>query len=207
MPKLALMLALLGVRSFVSAQARQTITQPTEWFMFASNMKLSKKIGLTSDAQFRFSKNFEGMQHFVRSGLDVYVNPKFSFVPVGYMYVWNDRYGERPPAFADNEHRLWQQIFYKHPIGKWRFTHRLRLEQRFLQSHNAATGQDNGYNIFRNRLRYRVVGQMPIKGSTIVPKSFFMGVMNECFYSWGKDVSTYEIDQNRFFYGRRVPNQ
>lgn len=200
MYKFALIL-LVGLPSFLCAQSRQAITQPTEWFMFASNMKLSKKVGFTFDAQFRFSQSFEGMQHFVRNGLDVYVNQKFSFVPIGYMYVWNYQYGERPPAFADNEHRIWQQVFYKHPIGKWRFTHRFRLEQRFLQSHNSTTGEDNGYNIFRNRLRYRLVAQVPLKGDAITPKSFFTGVMNEAFYSWGKGVSTYEVDQNRFFTG------
>lgn len=182
-------------------QPRQVITQPTEWLMFTSNMKLSKHIGFTFDAQFRFSQRFEAMQHFVRNGLDVYVSDKFSFVPIGYMYVWNYRYGERPPAFADNEHRLWQQVFYKHPVGKWRLNHRLRLEQRLIQLHDANTGEDKGYDIFRNRLRYRVVSQVPLRGAAIVPKSFFAGVMNECFYSWGKDVTTDEIDQNRFFTG------
>jgi len=188
----------------ICAQSRQVITQPTEWFMLTSNIKLSKRVGFTFDAQFRFSKNFENMQHFVRNGLDVYVNKQFSFVPVGYMYVWNFRYGELPSKFADNEHRIWQQVFYKHPIGKWRLTHRLRLEQRFLQSHSLSpTGEeiDNGYNIFRNRIRYRVVAQYPLQGETIQPKSFFVGGMNELFYSWGKDVKTYEMDQNRFFAG------
>ncbi len=185
-------------------QSRQVITQPTEWFMLTSNIKLTQRIGFTFDAQFRFSQNFVGMQHFVRNGLDVYVNKKFSFVPVGYMYVWNYRYGELPSRFVDNEHRIWQHAFYKHPIGKWRLNHRLRLEQRFLQSHSlSTTGEeiDNGFNIFRNRLRYRVVAQRPLKGETIQPKSFFVGGMNEFFYSWGKDVSTYELDQNRFFTG------
>ncbi|MFM8741351.1 MAG: DUF2490 domain-containing protein [Cytophagales bacterium] len=201
MSKFVFLIVLLAISPFIIAQSHQTITQSTEWFMLASNMKLSKKVGFTFDAQFRFSQNFEGMQHFVRNGLDVYVNQRLSLVPIGYMYVWNYRYGERPPAFADNEQRIWQQVFYKHPIGKWRVTHRLRLEQRFLQSHNSITGEDNSYNIFRNRLRYRLVGQVPLKGNNIVPKSFFTGVMNEAFYSWGKDVSTYEIDQNRFFTG------
>jgi hypothetical protein len=187
-----------------SAQSRQVITQPTQWFMITSNIKLSNRVGFTFDAQFRFSQSFEGMQHFVRNGLDIYVNKKFSFVPLGYMYVWNYRYGELPSRFADNEHRLWQQLSYKHAAGKWRFNHRLRLEQRFLQSHSlSTTGEeiDNGYNIFRNRIRYRLVVQFPLQGSSIQPKSFFAGGMNESFYSWGKDVSTYEIDQNRFFVG------
>lgn len=204
MKRFALFCLWVSVVSLSNAQSRQSITQPTEWFMLASNMKLSKKIGFTFDAQFRFSQSFEAMQHFVRNGIEVYVTPQFSFVPVGYMYVWNYQYGERPSTFADNEQRIWQQVFYKHPVGKWRFTHRLRLEQRFLQSHTKLqTGGEinNGYNIFRNRIRYRLVVQVPLRGATIAPKSLFAGAMNECFYSWGKDVNTYEIDQNRFFTG------
>jgi Protein of unknown function (DUF2490) len=186
------------------AQVRNVVTQPTEWFMLTSNMKLSNRAGFTFDAQFRFSKNFEGMQHFVRNGLEIYINKKFTFVPIGYMYVWNYQYGELPSRFADNEHRLWQQVFYKHSIGKWRINHRLRFEQRFLQSHSlSSTGEeiDNGYNVFRNRLRYRLLAQYPLKGSSIQPESFFVGGMNEAFYSWGKDVTTQEIDQNRVFIG------
>lgn len=68
-------------------QFRQIVTQHTEWFMLTSNIKLTQRIGFTFDAQFRFSQNFVGMQHFVRNGLDVSVNKKFSFVPVGYMYL------------------------------------------------------------------------------------------------------------------------
>jgi len=50
---------------------RQVVNQSLQWVSLNSNIKLSRKLGLTLDGQFRFAE-FGNMQHMLRAGMDYY---------------------------------------------------------------------------------------------------------------------------------------
>jgi Protein of unknown function (DUF2490) len=195
----------LLISSFhLSAQPglKQVVTQPTEWFVLNSAIKFHKKVGFTFDGQLRFVRGLENAQHFVRNGLEIYITPKLSIVPIGYMYVWNFRYGEQPTTYANNEQRIWQQLLYRHSISKFLFSHRFRMEQRFIEKRYAdASGMiiNDGFDTYLNRIRYRLQVQFPLNKEKIESGALFAVVSDEIFYSWGSTVTFSHPDQNRIY--------
>jgi len=193
-----------GVSQAYSQPAdRQIVNQPLEWFSVTTNLKLNKTFSLVGEGQFRFVGDLEPMQFQVRTAVEIKLTDHFSFVPAGYVYTWNDKYGKQPTTYVNNEHRFWQQIFYKHSLGKFKVDHRVRVEERFIQSHSTNTEGivvDEGYTNKQFRFRYRLMAKMPF-GEKIVPKSYFASVYDEVFVSRGEHVTYYDPDQNRVFAG------
>ena len=184
------------------SDGREIVTQPTEWFALNSNIKLHKRFGFAFDGQLRFVQDLQNYQHYLRNGLEVYITPKLSIVPVGYMYVWNFKYGKQPAAYANNEQRIWQQVLYRHSYKKLFFAHRFRMEERFIQKrHPGTNGEEvyDGYDTYLNRIRYRLQIQFPLNKPKIEPGAWFIGVFDELFYSWGKGITRNKPDQNRMY--------
>lgn len=189
---------------FAQSSDRQKVNQSAQWLGITANTKISKRLTLVLEGQFRQVGNFDPQQYQLRAALDVKINDHFSIAPLGYVYTWNYRYGKQPAAFANNEHRIWQQICYKHTIGSLYVDHRLRLEERFIESHT--TGIDGrvtneGYVNKQTRFRYKLTARLPLNGSKIGPKSYFLSVYDEIFVSRGERVTYYDPDQNRVFAG------
>lgn len=198
----------LALSSTMAFAQRAQVTQAMEWFGTSSAVKLSPKFGIYLDGQERFARGFENMQHQFRIAFDIYANNKLTITPVGYVYVWNFIYGEQPASVINNEHRIYQQIQYKHNIGKFFFTHRFRTEERMIQFHsgNAVDGyRDEGYDEnFQFRIRHRVWVNRPFKGEKVEPKSWYMAALVEAFMSWGDPqyiTFTSKLDQFRLFTG------
>jgi hypothetical protein len=188
--------------AFSQSPSRAIVTQPTEWFALNSNIKLHKKFGFAFDGQLRLVQGFESSQHYVRNGLEIYVTPKLSIVPIGYMYVRNFQYGKQPALFVNNEQRIWQQIIYRHNYRNLFFAHRFRFEERFVQKHHAGPDGmvvNDGYETFLKRIRYRLQVQIPLNKEKIEPGTWFVGIFDELFYSWGTPITFHKPDQNRIY--------
>ncbi len=192
------LLALLSTP--VQAQTRDRVNQGVEWLGISSVVKLSPRFGVFVDGQFRFARQLENMQHMLRFSLDYNVNSKFSVSPIGYSFIWNYKYGVQPVTIINNEHRLYQQLQYKHAIGKFFFTHRFRTEERFIQNHTV--DPEGEYSNFQFRIRHRIWCSRPIGKDKIEPKTWYLAVFYEGFMSWGKLVTfDNKIDQSRLFFG------
>ena len=200
-------LLLTSLSSVVYAQSagRAVVNQPVQWFAATANLKLNKTLTAIVEAQYRYAGSFDPMQYQMRTALEVKLNSHFSIVPVGYVWTENFLYGKQPMTFKNNEHRIWEQVSYKHGFGRFKIDHRLRLEQRFIQVHSrTAEGSvaDEGFANRQNRLRYRLMAKVPLgAGREIAPKTLFAAAYEEVFYSWGKAVTFDEPDQNRLFAG------
>jgi len=200
---------LLLTCSIATAQAqpagRAVVNQPVQWFSAAANLKLSKTLTAIVEGQYRYAGSLDPMQYQARTGLEVRLNSHVSIVPVGYVWTENFLYGKQPMAFKNNEHRIWEQISYKHGIGRFKFDHRLRLEQRFLQVHTrTAEGAviDEGFTNRQGRLRYRFMAKVLLgHKKDFEAHTWYAAAYDEVFYSWGKAVTFHEPDQNRLFGG------
>lgn len=199
---------LMGFSGWLQAQPRQRVTQPIEWFAITSITKLTPKFGLTLDGQFRFAQSLNNMQDLLRFSLDYHHNAKWMFSPMGYARIFNYQYGEQPVAVVNNEHRLYQQIQFRHSKGKFFFVQRLRAEERFIQFHsgNAVDGFVNeGYGEnFQFRMRHRALMTYAINHDKLTPGTWHAVAFAEAFMSWGdKTYVTYtgKVDQLRLFSG------
>lgn len=199
---------LVIVPFFAQAQSRARVTQPVEWFAITSVTKFTPKLGMTLDGQFRYAQSFNPMQNLLRFSFDYHHNSKWMFSPIGYAHIFNYQYGEQPVAVVNNEHRLYQQVQFKHSKRRFFFVQRLRAEERFIQFHsgNPTDGFINeGYDKnFQFRIRHRALMTYAIKRDKIEPGAWHAVTFAEAFMSWGNEpyVSfTGKIDQLRLFAG------
>lgn len=185
------------------SQSRETVTQATEWFSTGSNIKFHKRITLFIEGNYRFVQSLDPAQFQIRTGLDFTINKHLSIMPFGFVYTWNPIYGKQPAAYVNNEYRFYEQVAYKHNLGRINVSHRLRLEQRYGQVHSNNNGEVvyEGYDNHANRLRYRLMFLIPITNVKMDPKTLFVSAFYEGFQSWGEFVTYHEPDQHRMFAG------
>jgi hypothetical protein len=202
MIRIASFLIVLCAASQLLAQpaGRKIVDQPIEWFGTTANVKFQKRLTLVLDGQYRFVQAFEPMQFQARIGVDVKITDHLSIIPLAYVFTYNPIYGKQPAKFVNNEHRIWQQAFYKHTLGKFKIDHRVRVEERYIQKHDN-DGADLGFIVKRMRYRYRFMARAPLNKPTIEPKAYFASVYDEVFVSRAKDLTFKQPDQNRIFVG------
>ncbi|MDX2190419.1 MAG: DUF2490 domain-containing protein [Bacteroidota bacterium] len=73
-----------------------------------------------------------------------------------------------------NEHRIWEQVAYKHFINKATIKHRIRFDERFIQNR-----ADNTYPL-SHRLRYLIGLEMPLKKES---DKYYLTAYNEFFFT------------------------
>ena len=199
----ATLAAILPIVTLAQSASKEKVTQGIEWFSFASNIKVHKKLTVLAEGQFRFAGQFEPMQFQFRTATDLHVTKNLSIAPLGYVYTWNPTYGKQPNKFVNNEHRIFQQVQYKHRAGRIAFSHRGRIEQRFIQVHSTQNGEviNEGYDLYLNRFRYRLNMNIPLNKPEIGEKTVFASFYNEVFVDFGKNAKYHKPDQNRAFAG------
>jgi hypothetical protein len=118
---------------------------------------------------------------------------------LGYAYIETYPYGDFPALHEFPEHRFWQQMSH---TTKWMgldWTHRFRLEQRWIGEMQQDTGGDWDVGNWRyeNRLRYMLRTTIPLTES----KNTYLALSNEVFFNFGKNIKGNDFDQNRAFIG------
>ena len=167
----------------------------TNWLQVFNTINLNKKWSLHTEYQWRREK---GLKYWQQSLLRVGVNRKLNenvTVPLGYGWIETFPYGDYPLANNGTfpEHRLYEQISFKQPIKKFTFTHRFRIEQRWVGRVKAGTDREIEAWLFLNRFRYQLKTQY-----NLTPK-FYMAAADEIFIGAGKNVGVNIFDQNRIF--------
>lgn len=200
---LCLLIAIVPGLTLAQSASREKVSQGIEWFSWATTVRVDRKLSILAEGQFRFAGQFEPMQFQFRTAAEIHLNKSFSVVPLGYVYTWNPTYGKQPAKFVNNEHRIFQQVQYKHHLGRMHVSHRGRLEQRFIEVHTTQNGEviNQGYGLYLNRLRYRLAVNIPFGKSEIGPKTIFASFYDEVFVEFGKNVINHKPDQNRLFAG------
>jgi hypothetical protein len=142
------------------------------------------------------------MQYFIRLGVDYY-NKNIGQFTAGYGWFHNLPYGEQPISQITDEHRLWQQYLYKTTFPRMEFIHRYRLEQRWIENWSNANNtllSKNGF-VFRQRVRYRFMINLPLSRKRMVDNTLFFSISDEIFLGFGKGIGKNVMDQNRFYTG------
>jgi hypothetical protein len=181
-----------------NATQAQTLDDTGLWFAAFSNGKFESLSDEDSlrwwfDAHYRLRDDTSGFnQSIIRPGLGYAIDDKQT-VWAGYAWI------KTAPVLGNNfdEHRFWQQWTATPSKGDWKFLHRSRFEQRWLE-----TGDDVGL-----RWRQLVRGQ---KILTNCPEYSFV-MWDEVFFNlndtdWGANSG---LDQNRAFIGfgyKRCPH-
>lgn len=164
------------------------------WFMYFGNHKISKKYQLHTEYQWRRNEWVENWQQSLfRIGVDRILENN-ALISAGYGWIKSYPYGVQPAKEPSNEHRIWQQLILNNQVGRFYFNHRYRLEERFVKSISAERSS------FSSRGRYRLFVTLPLSNNRLVDNTVFLGVYNEVFLGFGKNIGNNILDQNRLYF-------
>jgi len=132
------------------------------WNMIFTTSRVSDKLSIHAEVQHRnyeVGRNFN--QLLLRAGLNYHISDR-AMATIGYGFINTDS------SFEDledqdnlNEHRVFEQFVLRNSIGKFKFSHRYRLEQRFIK--NLTSGDDT-----QHRARYFLRVTYPINNNWFV---------------------------------------
>ena len=193
-PSALIVLLLLFTLSGTSLYSQETGEDELgAWYMYFGMNRVSEKWSIHSEAQFRFYETLsEFNQLLLRTGANYHISER-AIATLGYAYIWTDPTYEDEPlqdaSFAGNEiieHRIFQQFLLFNTVGKFKFEHRYRLEQRFLK-------QDFGGGLeetdTQHRARYRLQVTYPLNNT------FFLNAYDEVFLNLQEPL----FGQNRLY--------
>ena len=194
---LCLMILVIVKESF---SQKMISNQNHAWISYLGNHKITTKWGVHTEYQWRRSDGFQNWQQsLLRLGFDYFASSNLS-ATAGYAWIVTFPYGEQPVGHEFQEHRIWEQVNLKSKYGRFEIQHRYRLEQRFLE--NWIKGAEGIYtksdNLFRQRIRYRFMIQVPLTKKELTDNTLFLNVNNEPFIGFGKGIGKNILDQNRF---------
>jgi hypothetical protein len=187
--------------NFIYAQNNRIKTRENiGWYNYFGTIKLTEKIGLHTEYQFRrddWINNWQ--QSLLRIGINYQAN-KSLLLRAGYGRIETFNYGEIPlNSFGKDftEHRIFQMAQISHAQNKISFSHRFMLEQRFLGKYSSANlTKEDSYPLL-HRMRYMFRMQAPFVGSSVGDKTPYWAMYNEVFIGFGKNVNANVFDQNR----------
>lgn len=204
-----IILTILSSLSFIFVPAQRNYTENLNgWYMYFGGHKLSDKIGLHLEAQFRRNEIILNPQQLLlRTGINFHFNPS-AFATAGYGFINTFPYGEQAVKCIFPEHRIWQQLQLKNLFGKFEIIHRYRMEERYV---NAPVFEDSTYKpgpaVYTNRFRLFTRVSIPFKGNEISDHSFYLTAYDEFFINFGNNVKLNVFDQNRAYIalGYKIP--
>jgi hypothetical protein len=199
---LVALVGLLGILSPNSSSAQTKTSNNDVWFHYVGKNMLTKKLSFTLEATMRYANGVsEKQQYFVRPSFDYQFTKKFNG-SIGYSHYNTYVYGSPTLNKTDiPEDHVWIQGTFVHTKGKFKFTHRLRDENRFV---GIAVKNGTDYSIdhyeYRNRLRYMFLMNYTLTKKEDKVKLFGI-VGNEAFLNLGSNAGKTFFNQNRIIGG------
>lgn len=182
MKKLITLLVLVISTQFAQAQndGQQDLGS---WAMLFTKNRISEKMSIHAEAQYRnyeFGSNFN--QLLLRTALNYDISDQ-AMASFGYGYIATDTSFEEPEGEENvTENRIYQQLVLRNNIGKLKFSHRYRLEQRFIN--RPITGNDT-----EHRARYFLRLTYPLS------ERFYLTAYDEVFIN----LQAPTFGQNRLY--------
>ena len=156
------------------------------WLMYFGTNKISDKFSIHSEVQYRNHSisptNIE--QLLLRTGLNYHFKPN-TLATFGYAHIGNYVYESEQKSPEVEEHRIWQQFLTTNTIGRVKFEHRYRVEERFIEDD------------FKMRFRYRLMVFFPLNKQKIETGTLYLGIYDELFIN---DKRSF-FDRNRLYGG------
>lgn len=192
---LLLFAVIISLNVFAQSAEKNIDYGNQQWVQYYSRIGLGKKFTLLNDASLRVKNSFTQLSLvLVRSGLNYTINENIS-VSAGACATF---------AFTDNnasrmELRGWEEVLFPLRSGRFYFSNRLRLEQRYFRK--ITDGTITADESYFNRLRYRLYVTIPLNHKTMSAKTIALNVGDEVMVNFGHQVKYNAFDTNRLLAG------
>lgn len=199
MKKLIIIPAILFYVNSFAQNDRLNDFNNTNWLQTINTVSINKIWSLHLEYQWRRENGLKyWQQSLFRTGVNYKVNENIT-AHIGYAWIETFPYGDVPLA-ADGtfpEHRIYEQLILKQPINKLTFTHRFRVEQRWVGKVTPGTDREIEDWTFLHRFRYQFRTQLELWKKN--DKQFYGVMADEVFIGAGKNLGLNIFDQNRIF--------
>lgn len=193
------MRSLAGFFLFSSLAAAQADHNANAWFMYFGDHPIAKsRFGVHLEGQWRRANlGLTWQQLLLRPAVNFQLHRRVTLTG-GYGFIDTHRYGDFPAREKFLEHRIFEQANISQKFRGLEFQNRLRLEQRHILGFAAR---------YENRFRYMLRTSVPLPIGD--RKTYYLGLYNEIFYNFGKNVAFNVFDQNRAYValGRNLKRQ
>jgi hypothetical protein len=153
------------------------------WFMYFGTLRISDPFSIHTEVQYRtydIGSNFN--QLLLRAGLNFHFLEN-AMATIGYGNIPTDgTYADLNGEKNSKEHRIYEQLAFQNNLGKVTFSHRYRLEQRFLES-------SDGVKDTQHRMRYL------LRLTYSLSEAWFLTAYDEIFINLQEPV----FGQNRLY--------
>jgi Protein of unknown function (DUF2490) len=169
------------------------------WTSINTTARISDKWYVLGDFHIRRNNFLKDPGFYVlRGALNYKLRPNLA-VAAGYAHLWLAASYKDEGYYLD-ENRIYEQAILTHSTGKFKITHRLRNEQRWIEY----TIKDSASGNFRftNRIRYLFSMRIPVSKNPKFPQ---IVLADEIMVHFGKSVNYSNFEQNRIFAGIYQP--
>lgn len=162
------------------------ICQSGSWNIINAKIDLNERWNAFGEAQVRSLKLYDDFHYYeLKGGITYAISKTFSATAGFGIFDTYSPGGNFKSPKVNDEFRSWVQISMQQYEKRLKFEHRYRAEQRF---------SSNG---FRNRFRYRLSAIYPLNKVKVEPKTFFINISDEIFFT---NKAPY-FERNRLFLG------
>ena len=175
---------IIGILFVAGARAQETGEDNVgSWLMYFGTNQIADKWSIHTELQYRTYEVLSNFNQLLpRIGVNYHISDK-AVVTLGYAYITTDPTFEEPDGEENiTENRIFQQFVLKNNVGKFKFSHRYRLEQRFID--NPITGNDT-----QHRARYLLRVTYPLN------ETWFLTAYDELFINLQEPL----FGQNRLY--------
>ena len=175
---------IIGILFVAGARAQETGEDNVgSWLMYFGTNQIADKWSIHTELQYRTYEVLSNFNQLLpRIGVNYHISDK-AVVTLGYAYIPTDPTFEEPDGEENiTENRIFQQFVLKNNVGKFKFSHRYRLEQRFID--NPITGNDT-----QHRARYLLRVTYPLN------ETWFLTAYDELFINLQEPL----FGQNRLY--------
>jgi hypothetical protein len=192
-----------------SAQAWQNESQDAQWVGAFLDQPITANTSLWFDGSWRrMDFGARPQQLLLRPGVQYTLAPGVR-IAAGYAYIGTAPYGALPSTNPLREQRSWQQLTLAHKGGPVAFSHRYRLEQRWIRplvpSAPSADERMLGPAAYQNRFRYLGRAQMELPALRWRRRPLLALAWDELLMPVGGSTQLFTIGQNRATVGVGVP--
>lgn len=153
------------------------------WLMYFGTNRLSDEWSIHTEAQYRNHEVGPSIEQLLlRTGANYHIS-KTAIATFGYGFIANHVYESDQKNPEVTEHRIFQQLILINNVGRLKFEHRYRLEQRWVEGD------------YRNRVRYRLMVFLPLNKAKIEQGTVFLGIYDEVFMNTEQTF----FDRNRLY--------
>lgn len=193
---LLIVICFTSLHRYVKAQDVETYGKTDVWFLLLNHYKFNENWSVGNEVHMRFDDGFKDKQQLLLRPFINYTKNKKAIYTFGYTYINTYPYSKYPVKSNQAEHNIWEQLTLNHQNGKVSFSHRYRLEQRFISVYDTIAKEFN-YNDtkYQNRFRYRITIRYDINDK------MFLNFFDELWISSKNEVVQVAYDRNWIYGG------